>query len=204
MVPSVQSQGSRIPSPAPLPLDTLKRHPMYHNQAGSDSESPRTLTRNEEPDQCYMNVTLPSNNSTLPSNNTTLPSNSVTFRSNNSTLPSNPATLPDSSSSTQEDPNETYVEMSKLRAPVIQHCSQNHEYVNRPVNGVGTQPGGPPVYQNLDPITTQKLIDNVQHLMATVTEQAKEILSLKMTVKDLKLKVDAWERLNAEEFEYAG
>jgi hypothetical protein len=101
---------------------------------------------------------------------------------------------------------ETYVEMSQLRPPppdLLLSVQAHHDYVNRPRSPNGfSQASSGVEYQNLDPITAQKLIENVQSLMITTKEQAKEILNLKMTVKDLKLKVEALEQLNTEEFGY--
>ena len=176
--PQVQSNPSRLSHPDPLTVETLKRHPMYQNCSGSDHDSdPKTLTRPEQPESCYINITLPNKTGGL--------------------------TPPP-----EQDCQETYVEMSTLRPPppqdLIQSVQLNHDYVNRPRSPSNFSTLSSVVeYNGLDTVTAQKLIENVQNLMSTVKEQAKEILTLKMTVKDLKLKVEALEQLNTEEFEYA-
>lgn len=144
----------------------------------------RTLTRAEEPESCYMNMSLPAEQ----------PTNS---------------------------PTETYVDMSHLRQPAAPPTrlhlparaeNLHHDYVNRPrspfaVPCAASSPVTSHNYQNVvavgvDPVTTQKLIENVQALMGTVKGQAADILTLKKTVKELKLKVEALEQLSTEEFEY--
>ena len=101
-----------------------------------------------------------------------------------------------------DEPVETYVEMNQLRPHPLVKLEQ--EYANQP-----ERPSSPfednyhtQALTKFDPVTTQKLIDNVQHLMITVKEQAKEILTLKMTVKDLKLKVEALENFDRDPYEY--
>ncbi|KAL5257051.1 hypothetical protein ACHWQZ_G012093 [Mnemiopsis leidyi] len=181
MVPSAlpKSSPSHHNQPEPLTVETIKRHPIYQNFSGSDHDSdPKTLTRPGQPESCYINVSLSNKSAGLP-----------------------PPPPP-------QDCQETYVEMSTLRPPppqdLIHSVPLNHEYVNRPRSPSNFSTLSSVVeYNGLDPITAQKLIENVQNLMTTTKEQAKEILTLKMTVKDLKLKVEALERLNTEEFEYA-
>ncbi|XP_063674207.1 uncharacterized protein LOC134811349 isoform X2 [Bolinopsis microptera] len=178
-VPPTPSNPARFTHPEPLAVETLKRHPMYQSRSGSDQDSdPKTLTRVEEPESCYMNISIANKSA---------------------------------SSSNQDEPVETYVDMSTLRPlkPPPQdlllslQSQSHHDYVNRQgiQNGFSPSSSGSE-YQHFDPVTSQKLIDNVQSLMATVKEQAKEILNLKMSVKDLKIKVETLEQLNIEEFEY--
>ena len=176
--PPTPSNPARFTHPEPLAIETLKRHPMYQSRSGSDQDSdPKTLTRVEEPESCYMNISIANKSAT--------------------------------SSSNQDEPVETYVEMSTLRPlkpppqDLLLSLQSHHDYVNRQgiQNGFSPSSSGSE-YQHFDPVTSQKLIDNVQSLMATVKEQAKEILNLKMSVKDLKIKVEALEQLNIEEFEY--
>ena len=108
------------------------------------------------------------------------------------------------------DPGDTYIEMN-LPPP----CSPSDETYEQ----MGTNTLAPPhtyvnrhVYQNvaptvqqppcIDPVTTQKLIENVAQLMATVRKQDTEILCLKRTVKELKMTVERLESIAGQD-EYA-
>ena len=167
-------------TPNPLSVETMKRHPIFSTP--EEDTNSRTLTRvpDSDPDQTYVTMELQDNPSSL---------------------------------ERDEEPCETYVEMGGLR-PLPQHT-----YVNRPASptapprscspspSISSLTSPPALYQNihlpqLDHETAQKLISNVKGLMGTVKEQAADILTLKKTVKDLKLKVEALERYNAQEFDY--
>lgn len=155
-----------------LRTDTMVRHPGA-SCSGSDNEQSGTLTRGEENDSCYMNITIDKEKDS-------------------------------SRDCDANEPAETYVEMNQLRTCPQKLVKSEHDYVNRSAVPQSTYDTDYHAHgmTNFDPVTTQKLIDNVQNLMVTVQEQAKEILTLKMTVKDLKLKVEALEHFESEAYEY--
>ena len=178
MVPSAPpppSSASRFIHPDPISIETLKRHPMYQSQSCSGSD--------QDSDPKTLTRLAEPENCYM-----------------NVSISKKPAAPPQ-----QLQEAETYVDMSTLRPPpqeLLLSLQSNHDYVNRPRTPNGFSPASSGA-DYFDPITAQKLIENVQSLMTTAKEQAKEILNLKMTVKDLKLKVEALEQLNTEEFEYA-